>query len=377
MHLRALAVCAFILLALAPSVEAQCSDPCTPVQVYEPAGANYFFNANVPEDLRTAFQAEAERWNLKMEARNKPYRMAPGCCFEVKVDSTLPDGVLALWTSGTSIAFQYTLANGPNANIKESASFHEIAHQLVGWGDVYNSNCDYKSSVMTPKSTTDFDNPTDVTTADRCGLNRDMGYSSTGGGGGGGDDLYKCYPYCTPLIIDLDGAGITMSPPNVSFDILAEGRMHTVSWTQAESFVGFLALDRDGDGLIHDGRELFGNATPLSSTLVGETASDGFAAASFFDEPANGGNGDGRLDAADSVFEHLVVWIDWNHDAISQPSELKPLKAVGLVSLGLAPKESQRRDCYGNLFKLRAPSLVKRDGKAFIRFAYDVYLVSK
>ena len=168
-----------------------------------------------------------------------------------------------------------------------------------------------------------------------------------------------------------------LSPPNVSFDILAEGRTRTVSWTQAQSQDGFLAFDRNDDGMISDGRELFGNATPMSSTIVGDAAPDGFAALSFFDLHENGGNGNGRLDSGDSIFDRVVIWIDGNHDGVSQIQELKPLKAVGLVWMDLSPKEAMRRDIYGNLFRLRAHSLVESGGRSSLRYAYDVFFVSK
>ena len=45
------------------------------------------------------------------------------------------------------------------------------------------------------------------------------------------------------------------------FDIDGDGVPEQISWTEADSDVAFLALDRDGDGRITSGKELFGNHT--------------------------------------------------------------------------------------------------------------------
>ena len=177
--------------------------------------------------------------------------------------------------------------------------------------------------------------------------------------------------------MNLDGGGIRLSQPEVAFDVLADGYPQTLSWTGLGSGDAFLALDRDNDGAISDGRELFGNVTPLGWTLAGAPARHGFDALEFFDQPANGGNGNGGIDSGDDVFRSLVVWVDGNHDGITDPGEVKSLAAAGIVRIDCWAKESSRRDATGNLYRYRAPVLMEVSGRRVVRYAYDVFLESR
>lgn len=78
---------------------------------------------------------------------------------------------------------------------------------------------------------------------------------------------------------------------------------------------------------------------------------NGFAALAVFDEAASGGNGDGVISVTDAVYERLGLWIDSNHDAVSQPHEVTPLSSEGIQAIDLTPVVSQRRDRYGNRSK--------------------------
>jgi len=132
-------------------------------------------------------------------------------------------------------------------------------------------------------------------------------------------------------------------------------------------------MDRDDDGVIADGRELFGNATPLSWTLVGPRAAHGLEALEFFDQMANGGNADGQINAVDSVFARLSVWIDTDHDGVSQAGELKSAMEAGIVSIDVSKRESGRRDQFGNFYRFRAPAVLNKDGGRSVRYVYDVF----
>jgi hypothetical protein len=153
-----------------------------------------------------------------------------------------------------------------------------------------------------------------------------------------------------PIVLDLGENGYHLSSPGdpVSFDIDADGVPDHIAWTGRGEDDAFLCLDRNHNGKIDDGSELFGYATPLRS---GEPAQIGYRALAELDDPASGGNGNGKLDAADRAFHDLCVWIDRNHDGVSQAGELYTLDQVGVVALGYNYKTLHLVDAYGNLFR--------------------------
>jgi hypothetical protein len=87
------------------------------------------------------------------------------------------------------------------------------------------------------------------------------------------------------------------------------------------------------DGLVHDSKQLFGSSPPQPASAN----PTGLAALAVYDLRSNGGNGDGAIDSRDAIYSHLRVWIDENHDGISQPSELHTLASLGVASINLNP----------------------------------------
>lgn len=169
---------------------------------------------------------------------------------------------------------------------------------------------------------------------------------------------------------------MTSAQNGVLFDIRGDGLPVKLAWTDETSGNAFLALDRNGNGVIDDGKELFGNFTDQPDSFD----RSGFAALAVFDLPANGGNGDGVINESDSVWSRLRLWIDKNHDGISQSEELQRLENYQVHSLSLRYRELRRFDQYGNLFRYKAE--VNPDQKGHQseenpgRNAYDVFLVS-
>jgi trimeric autotransporter adhesin len=73
------------------------------------------------------------------------------------------------------------------------------------------------------------------------------------------------------------------------------------------------------------------------------------------------------------VFSQLVVWVDANHNGISEAGELKSLASVGIQAIHLEVHQSRRTDEYGNTFRYR----VKLDANGSVgKWAVDVYLGS-
>lgn len=179
--------------------------------------------------------------------------------------------------------------------------------------------------------------------------------------------------YPSPIIIDVAGDGFNLSGANsgVAFDINVDGRAERVAWTVANSDDSWLALDRDGNGTVDNGAELFGNFTPQPPS----DERNGFRALAPYDEPRYGGNGDRMISAADSVYSLLRLWRDANHNGVSERNELHTLPSLDVTALGLDYHESQRTDEYGNRFKYRA-KVRDAKGARVNRWAWDVFLVA-
>lgn len=131
-----------------------------------------------------------------------------------------------------------------------------------------------------------------------------------------GEDPFNGAPIARwdPLILDLDGDGIETT--NISsgayFDLDNNGFAEKSGWVNSDD--GILVMDRNGDGIINDGQELFGDQTLLSN---GQRATDGFQALADLDT-----NGDGKIDVNDSDYSNIHVWRDMNSDGYSSADEL-------------------------------------------------------
>ena len=141
------------------------------------------------------------------------------------------------------------------------------------------------------------------------------------------------------------------------FDHGGDGFAEATRWAGADD--GVLVWDRNGNGKIDDGGELFGNNTALAN---GQKAVHGFAALSELDA-----NNDGVVDSADANFANLRVlrWTDANKNGAMDAGEerLETLSAAGVRSLKTAFVSSDKVDSAGNEHR-QVGSFVKADGTA-------------
>lgn len=139
-----------------------------------------------------------------------------------------------------------------------------------------------------------------------------------------------------PLAIDLGALGIELTTleNGVNFDLDKNGFAEKTAWIGLED--GFLCLDRNGNSKIDDCGELFGDQVELSN---GAISVSGFEASADFDE-----DGDGVIDHNDTVWNDLRVWIDANHNGISDSGELKTLNELGVVNISLDVTKEENVD---------------------------------
>jgi hypothetical protein len=156
----------------------------------------------------------------------------------------------------------------------------------------------------------------------------------------------------SPIVLDLDGNGVRTlaAAQGVQFDLNGTGNTHQVGW--ASSTDGLLVMDRNHDGRINDGTELFGVATLDAN---GRRAGNGYNAMALEDS-----NHDGLLSSADANFQNLRLWVDANSDGITNAGELHALAEYGITELNLNAQAGTVVD-HGNVLGLTS-SYTTADG---------------
>ncbi len=177
-------------------------------------------------------------------------------------------------------------------------------------------------------------------------------------------DFWECLE--DPLIISTEDSHyeLTGTKGGVGFDLNGDGKTEQIPWTAGKDDA-FLVLDRNGNGLIDDGRELFSHVSPQQPSRT----PNGFQALRMFDDPLNGGNDDGRLNASDEIYGSLRLWLDADRDGRTDTGELVSLASVGLAEVELDyTDELAHDDEHGNTFKYSAPAHFD-DGRSVLAWA--------
>ena len=169
-----------------------------------------------------------------------------------------------------------------------------------------------------------------------------------------------------PIIIDLGAVGFAFSPIDigVQFDLTADGLVDQVAWTTGVD--GILAYDVDGSGSIENGSEIF---TPW---FAGGVFASGVEALASLDS-----NADGVIDAFDTTFNNLLVWVDVNLNGLSDTGELTSLTAQGIASISLNTTTPGDAEIDGQTV-LSQGMFTNIDGSsgAFVEVAFDAMLGS-
>ncbi len=150
-----------------------------------------------------------------------------------------------------------------------------------------------------------------------------------------------------PLVLDLKGDGINLKghEEGVEFDMNGDGQKTNMGFIQGDD--AFLFVDEYGDGVVRDGRQLFGNTDGYAN---------GFEKLAAYDD-----NGDGVIDENDAIWDKLRVWVETTEDGICEAGETMSLSEAGVTSINVGYQNVREDDGKGNLIG-QVGSFTRADG---------------
>jgi Ca2+-binding RTX toxin-like protein len=163
----------------------------------------------------------------------------------------------------------------------------------------------------------------------------------------GGDDRPPPPSFADPLVLDLDGNGVTtvaLSNSSAFFDVDKDGLNEHTAWINAND--GILVLDLNGNGRIDDASEIFSysqtvSVTPQNVGSVPQAPGIGVDWKSGFEQLASlDTNNNGKIDVLDSSFASIKIWRDLNQDGESEADEFFSLTESGIASIDVDGQRS-------------------------------------
>jgi hypothetical protein len=138
-----------------------------------------------------------------------------------------------------------------------------------------------------------------------------------------------------PLVLDLKGDGLNLkgADEGVNFDMDGDGEATAMGFIKGDD--ALLFVDTHGDGLVHDGRQLFGNT---------DGHANGFEKLRTYDD-----NADGVIDERDAIYDQLRVWVEKTEDGVSEEGETMSLRDAGVASINVGYENVREDDGTGNL----------------------------
>ena len=155
----------------------------------------------------------------------------------------------------------------------------------------------------------------------------------------------------SPIILDLDGDGVEMrsiKKAKATFDMNGDGIGDNSGWVGRGD--GFLVIDRNGDGMITQASEL----SFLMEKANAKSDLDAFGALDS--------NKDGRIDASDTRFGELKIWVDGDGDGATDSGELKTLADHGITSISLASRAVEQNVKIGSNVVLATSTFTRANG---------------